>query len=205
MYFKIYATHFPYVSIASVQNTVAYRRRFCISDSAWMSQTVLSLRSFHCPVLSIHITFFSIPHSCKHAVLPSVMMSMFTFELLVISIATRRQLQWYLGTVQRTLGSAWRPCGFITSTQMWLHVRLYSLLITELFISNNLKSVIVYLFLFPIKEMFVNQLTLFIYEVLPKKKKTKKTVIHCNQKVRELVCFFISSRCSCEHIFICSS
>lgn len=47
---------------------------------------------------------------------------------------------------------------------MWLHVRLYSLLITELFISNNLKSVIVYLFLFPIKEMFVNQFTLFIYE-----------------------------------------
>jgi len=57
LYFKIYATHFPYVSIASIQNTVAYRRRFCILDSALTSLTVLIPRSFHCPpVLSVHIT-----------------------------------------------------------------------------------------------------------------------------------------------------
>jgi len=57
---------------------------------------------------------------------------------------------------------------------MGLHVRLYSLLLTEIIYLNNLKSVIVYLFLFPIKEMFVNQFTFFIYEA----------VLHCNQKVR---------------------
>jgi len=57
---------------------------------------------------------------------------------------------------------------------MGLHVRLYSLLLTEIIYLNNLKSVIVYLFLFSIKEMFVNQFTIFIYEA----------VLHCNQKVR---------------------
>lgn len=165
---------------------------FCISECTLMSRiNPVYPHSFHCPNLSVHITFFSVLHSCKHAVYPFVIIHIVHVYI------------WIADYFHSNTKAASVELGHCTEdikqclTTLWIYYKhsnvtpfkIILLLITELFISNHFKSVIVYLF--P-NQRNVCKSVHIIYEA-------KNLIVIKKWRIR---CLFINSPCSCEHIFI---